>query len=235
MMFYGQNVAAFKIPWRVDMEAIFSECLDLEDCMLIHNMHLGDTSWLGAPLKAPLGDWKNTDATVFRHHPEMESHGTPNSWVARKNYMARWQWTELCSRTPGTMKALLPMQEWGSFLNAVRFLKLQPQSEVDWHSDNTPGKEFRITLGLSGMEEEVWQIDTGYGIQDIAMNAGELWFVDIALKHRVINRGTNPRYRLALQFYGPPTDALMKLYGQVTDRDIVFARQYDFRPPFREF
>lgn len=235
MMFYGQNVAAFKLPWSVDTPAIYSECQTLEESMLIHNMHLGEINWLGAPLKAPLGDWKNTDATVFRHNPEMEKFGAPDSWEARKSYMARWQWTELCSWTPKTMEALLPLQGWGSFLNAVRFLKLQPQSEVDWHSDNTPGKEFRITLGLSGMEQEVWQIDTGYGVRDIAMKAGELWFVDIALKHRVVNRGTKPRYRLALQFYGPPTDALMKLYRETSDQNIVFARQYDFRPPFREF
>ena len=114
-------------------------------------------------------------------------------------------------------------------------MKLDSHGEIDWHSDNTPGKEFRVTLGLAGMEDEVWQIDTGYGVKDISMKAGEFWFVDIALKHRVINTSKNPRYRLALQFYGPPKDALMALYDKTSDNDIVFARQYDFRPPFREF
>ena len=115
MMFYGQNVAAFRIPWEVDAESLLAECQGLELTMLLHNMHLGNTSWLGAPLKAPLGDWKNTDATVFRHHPEMEAHGAPNSREARKQYMARWQWTELCAWTPKTMEALLPTQDWGTF------------------------------------------------------------------------------------------------------------------------
>lgn len=232
MIFWGQNIAAFKIPIHVDLIKLREEMKKILPLMMIHNMHVGGLHWKTVALRSPYGRFEHNDAAFFRFLPEIQSVSARSDREKRVEYLKMWDWTEVCPHIPYTMELLEQVQSFGSFLTSVRFVELEGDSEIEWHSDNVPGKEFRISIGIDGMDQEFFEIDTGRGIQRIDAKAGEAWFIDIALKHRVVNRSLQPRRRLALQFYSPTSDRLLELYKATPAENIIYARDYDFNPPF---
>ncbi|KPL06627.1 hypothetical protein AMJ86_07830 [bacterium SM23_57] len=237
MIFYGLNVAAFKIPFPnlSDVwEDIRDECFRLEeaDCFLPHNMQTGKDTWRTASIKGALGNWRLTDPAFYRHLPEMKSVSGPNI-EDRLQYIDRWAYTELATFCPATTKFCQEVEGAGAFMNGARFLKLEPSAAIRYHYDNNPHKEFRVTLGLSGLSEETFVLNTGPNKwEPIPMKEGEAWFVDISLGHCVYNMGKTDRYRLGLQYYSPTSDWMLEMFKQ--SEHVVYAEQLRINPPFQE-
>jgi len=235
MIFYGLNVAAFKIPFPVlpDMwQDIRAEALNLEGCYLPHNMQTGKTQWETAAIKSALGNWRLTDPAFYRHLPEIQPHSGPTR-ENRVEYMKQWAYTELASHCPVTTQFCKMAENVGTFMTGARFLKVHPNAHVKYHWDNTPHKEFRVTLGLEGVENEEFMVNTGEKKWEvIPMEAGEAWFVDISLGHMVRNNGITPRYRLGMQFYAPTTDWMSRLFMQ--SDNIIYAEHLRLNSPFQD-
>lgn len=237
MIFYGLNVAAFKIPYPVLSDIwknIRDECFRLEEggCFLPHNMQTGKEKWETASIKGALGNWRLSDPAFYRHLPEMKSVSGPTT-EARQEYMKQWAYTELAAHCPVTTDFCQSIEGVGAFMSGARFLKLNPDSLVRYHYDNTPHKEFRVTLGLNGMEDEDFVIRTDTNQWElIPMKEGEAWFVDISLGHSVTNTGPKDRYRLGMQFYGPTTDWMLELFKD--SEHIIYAEHLRLNCPFQD-
>ena len=231
MIFYGLNVAAFKLPIDVPHKQLWEDCQKLSDCFLPHNMQVGEDMWETAAIKAAMGDWRLTDPGFYRHFPEFESNNG-QTWEQRQEYMKYWAYTELATHAKDTWRFCQDMEDMGAFMTGARFLKVSPEALVKYHWDNNPCKEFRITVGLKGMDHEEFVIQTGpskYTI--IPMKEGEAWFVDISLGHAVRNtHTTSDRYRLGFQYYGPGTDRLIELFTQ--SDNIIYADQLRMNATF---
>lgn len=235
MIFDGLNVAAFKIPYP-NMTDICSdmlgECklLDSAGCFIPHNMQTGRTNWRTASIKGALGNWRLSDPAFYRHLPEMIC-GKEQTREARQQYMKQWAYTELAAHCPKTTEFCQSIEGVGSFLSGARFLKLQSASTIKYHHDNNPHKEFRVTIGLSGIESENFVIHTGTNHWvSIPMKEGEAWFVDISLGHAVTNTTVGDRFRLGLQFYGPSSDWMLELFNK--SENIIYADQLHIDAPF---
>ena len=236
MIFYGLNVAAFKIPYPMLSDIwkpMRDECFKLEEvgCFLPHNMQTGGHAWRTASIKGALGNWRLTDPAFYRHLPEMASVSGATR-EAREAYMEQWAYTELAAHCPATTSFCQSIEGAGAFLNGARFLKLRPDSLIRYHYDNTPHKEFRITVGLSGIENEEFIVNNGLNKWTcIPMKEGEAWFVDISLGHAVSNPANEDRYRLGLQYYSPTTDWMLKMFEE--SEEIIYADQIRVNPPFQ--
>ncbi len=234
MIFYGLNVAAFRIPFPFENQWILDECMRLKNCFLPHNMQTGQDRWETAALKSALGNWRLTDPAFYRHLPEMSSVSGP-TMADRAEYMKQWAYTELAAHCPYTTAICQEMEGLGAFMSGARFLKVRQHATVDYHWDNTPHKEFRVTIGLSGMEDEEFVINTGPNKWvRLPMKTGEAWFIDISLGHAVTNKGDNNRYRLGMQFYSPTTDMLLDMFSRCDEKDIVYAEHLQLNSPFQE-
>ena len=234
MILYGLNVAAFRIPFIFEKEMILDECMAIQHCFLPHNMQTGQDMWETAAIKSARGNWRLTDPAFYRHMPEMKSVSGP-TLTDRKEYMKQWAYTELAAHCPYTTKICQEMEGLGAFMTGARFLKIRQNAHVDYHWDNTPHKEFRVTIGLKGMENEEFVINTGQNRwQTLPMKEGEAWFVDISLGHGVRNTGGDNRYRLGMQFYSPTTDMLLDMFSQCSEDDIIYAEHLRLNSPFQD-
>ena len=233
MIFNGQNVAAFKLPITIPVDDIITELelLEQHDLFLPHNMQVSDGTWGTASIKAPFGDYRLNDPIFYRDHPDIKSVSSLTNRSDRHEYMKRWLYTEICQTTPVTHKMSLDFEKYGSGLTTVRFLKMDGKSIIKQHCDNNPFKEFRLTIGLKGIDCEQFMINTGDDLETIPMKVGEVWFVDIGLSHLVVNECSIPRYRLGFQYYSPTTDALNELYNTCNESSIMFAKQYAIGAP----
>jgi hypothetical protein len=230
MIFYGLNVAAFKLPIDVPHQKLWNDCQRLSDCFLPHNMQTGGDIWETAAIKAAMGNWRLTDPGFYRHLPEL-SDCNDSCWKSREEYMRYWAYTELAVHAPDTWEFCMGIENLGSFMTGARFLKVHPGAMVKYHWDNNPGKEFRVTVGLHGMENEEFVIQTDSDkFETIPMKAGEAWFVDIGLGHAVHNTGTADRYRLGMQYYSPSSDVLLDLFTK--SENIIYAEQLKMNPSF---
>jgi hypothetical protein len=82
-------------------------------------------------------------------------------------------------------------------LRAVRLLRLGPGSRIREHRDHRLGYEdgqVRIHVPITTNPE----VDFVVNGDKLRMNAGESWYVNFNLPHRVVNRGTTPRVHLVI-------------------------------------
>ncbi|MNF95452.1 L-proline cis-4-hydroxylase [compost metagenome] len=80
---------------------------------------------------------------------------------------------------------------------AVRLLRLGPQSEIKEHVDNDTSYEdgfFRIHIPIITNSEVFFYVDK----KRIPMKMGESWYANFQLPHSVENRSTEPRIHLTL-------------------------------------
>ena len=226
MILYGLNVAAFKLPIEVPVDSIIEEMEQFEDCFIPHNMQIGQVGWETVSLKGALGNWSFSDPAFYQWRPEMNPfYGSDHTKTQRLKYLSKWAYTELSCFAPRTTNFVKSLEGLGSFLNGARFLKVNPESHIDFHADNNPHKEFRVTIGLSGIEDEDFVIQTSNNkLVTIPMKVGEAWFVDISLGHAVYNLGKKPRYRLGLQYYSPTSDALLEMFKHAKEDDIIYSK-----------
>ena len=225
MIFHGLNIAAFKLPVEVPLEGLLTECHRLEDTFLPHNLQLSGHHWEAGAIKGALGNWTFSDPAFYKWRKGFKpEHGHDHDRDERIAYEKLWAYTELACFAPVTTRFVKSIEDLGAFLNGARFLKIHPGRALDYHCDNNPHKEFRVTVGLEGMEDEEFVIQTAPSkYQTIPMKAGEAWFVDISLGHAVSNRGNNPRYRLGMQYYSPTSDRMLRLFEQTDAADIIYA------------
>ena len=232
MIFYGLNVAAFKLPISVPHREMLNECHALYDCFLPHNMQTGKTGWRTAAIKAALGNWRLTDPGFYRRLPEMDD-VNGQTMKERREYMRQWAYTELASHCPKTTRFCQDIENLGSFMTGARFLQVTATHFINFHQDNNPHKEFRVTVGLEGMDDEEFVIQTGPDeFVNIPMKEGEAWFVDIGLGHAVRNSKDAPRYRLGLQYYSPTCDRMLKLFEEADPESVIYARHLQLGAPF---
>ena len=233
MIFYGMNVAAFKLPIVVPHREIVRECVQLSAVAIPHNLQLGKDQWETISIKGALGNWRLTDPPFYRDLPEFASTSGARR-EERREYMKLWGYTELACHAPVTTEFCQSVENLGAFMTGARFLKVPAQSFVKWHQDNNPHKEFRVTVGLSGMEHESFTIQTGKNrFETIPMKVGEAWFVDIGLGHEVRNtHHVGNRYRLGLQYYSPTTDRMLDLFDRSTA--VIYAEQIEVNAPLEE-
>ena len=118
-------------------------------------------------------------------------------------------------------------------MTGARFLQVTATHFINFHQDNNPHKEFRVTVGLEGMDDEEFVIQTGPDeFVNIPMKEGEAWFVDIGLGHAVRNSKDAPRYRLGLQYYSPTSDRMLKLFEEADPESVIYARHLQLGAPF---
>jgi hypothetical protein len=80
---------------------------------------------------------------------------------------------------------------------AVRLLRLGPQSEIKEHVDNDTSYEdgfFRIHIPILTNSEVFFYVDK----KRVVMNMGECWYANFQLPHSVENKSTEPRIHLTL-------------------------------------
>ena len=80
---------------------------------------------------------------------------------------------------------------------AVRLLRLGPQSEIKEHVDNDTSYEdgfFRIHIPIITNEEVFFYVDK----KRVPMKMGECWYANFQLPHSVENKSTEPRIHLTL-------------------------------------
>lgn len=82
-------------------------------------------------------------------------------------------------------------------LLAVRFLRLGPASRIKPHTDLDLGfedGEVRIHVPVSTDDDVEFLLDG----QPVHMAEGEVWYLDLNLRHSVVNRGVRPRVHLVV-------------------------------------
>lgn len=224
MMLNGKNVAAFKLPIEAH-PGIVSDCRWCVPMMTRHNMQVSGSDWRGVALRAPLNRFTMNDPAAYRKF--LNPGETRDD---RLEYQRQWGWTEVAAHCSATTGWLADHMDLGQFMGLTKFMEVIGHGKIRFHSDNVPGKEFRIAVGLEGIENEVFLMNAGKGIQKLQMKPLEVWFIDIAMAHAVFNKSDQPRYRLGAQFYGPPTDRLMDMFYR--SEEIIYAADYDYEPPF---
>lgn len=132
------------------------------------------------------GDWsgaalRSVDGVAGRLYPD------PTASTAYAD-------TPLLARCPHTAAALatLPCP-----LLAVRFLRLGPGSCIKPHTDLNLGfddGEVRLHVPLSGGEGVEFLLDG----RPVVMVEGEVWYLDLNLRHSVLNTGARPRVHLVV-------------------------------------
>jgi hypothetical protein len=82
-------------------------------------------------------------------------------------------------------------------LRSVRLLRLGPRSRIREHRDYNLGYEdgeVRIHVPVNTNPD----VDFFVNGQKLPMDAGESWYINFNLPHRVVNRGTTPRIHLVV-------------------------------------
>jgi len=80
---------------------------------------------------------------------------------------------------------------------AVRLLRLDPQSEIKEHVDNDTSYEdgfFRIHIPIVTNDDVFFYVDK----KRVPMKMGECWYANFQLPHSVENNGTEPRIHFTL-------------------------------------
>ncbi len=98
---------------------------------------------------------------------------------------------------PGAQGCRTPRAGFAVLLLAVRFLRLRPGSRIREHTDLALGfdaGEVRIHVPVSTDPEVVFLLDG----RRVEMGEGEAWYLDLNLRHSVVNSGTAPRVHLVV-------------------------------------
>ena len=89
------------------------------------------------------------------------------------------------------------LRAFASPLLAVRFLRLGPGGRIKEHADLNLGfedGEVRIHVPVTTDAEVAFYLDG----RRIDMGAGEAWYLDLNLRHSVVNRGSTERVHLVI-------------------------------------
>ena len=168
--------ASARLPWRFDAAALRADAgaLHAGDWIPHFNTAYYEGDWSGAALRSVGGQ-------AGRLYPDPTASGD-------------FADTPLLDRCPGVRAALCQLQ---CPLLAARFLRLGPGSRIREHRDYNLGYEdgeVRIHVPVSTDPAVEFLLDG----QRIDMAEGEAWYLDLNLRHAVVNRGPTPRVHLVV-------------------------------------
>lgn len=169
-----QGMRTARLPWRFDTAAALAEVNALPASLWRTHFNEGRHD----------GGWQ---ALALRSAPEAPIDIVPID-VAASGY-ANTPALEQCP----TLCAMLDTMAlpWKS----VRLMQLLPGCEIKEHTDAgvcAARGEARLHVPLQTGEQVFFHVDG----ERIPLRAGECWYVDVSLPHRVRNRGSQPRVHL---------------------------------------
>lgn len=166
-----------RLPLSFPLEPLLGALADLpEDAWTPHfNSAYHDGDWSGITL---LGPSQTRNAVLPAQGPGSAAAAA----VASRWHSARWA---------------EPLQAIASPISSARLLRLGPGARIREHRDPDLGEQqgdVRLHLPLRSHPQVEFILDG----QAVPMQAGELWFLDLARPHRVENRSEHSRVHLVL-------------------------------------
>lgn len=165
-----------RLPWAFDAAGLRADVDALEPTDWVPHFNTGyyEGDWSGAALRS-------VDGQAGRLYPD------PTASAAFAD-------TPLLARCPNAAAVLGTLR---CPLLAVRFLRLGPGSSIREHTDLDLGfedGEVRIHVPVS-TDADVRFLHDG---EQVDMAAGEAWYLDLNLRHAVVNSGRAPRVHLVM-------------------------------------
>jgi len=165
-----------RLPWRFDVAGLRADVdsLDPSDWVPHFNTGYYEGDWSGAALRS-VG-------------------GQPGRLYPDPTASAAFEDTPLLGRCPNVVAALAAFR---CPLLAVRFLRLGPGSRIREHADLDLGfddGEVRIHVPVT-TDPDVEFLHHG---QRVDMAEGEAWYLDLNLRHAVVNAGRTARVHLVV-------------------------------------
>lgn len=170
------NPSCARLPLSFDLEALNAEVRALADDEWVPHFNTGYY----------IGDWSGAAIRSFEGR-ERWLYPDPTTQTSYAD-------TALLTRSPAIANAL---NSFECTLLAARLLRLGPNSSIKEHTDLDLGiedGEARIHVPLSTNDSTIFWLDG----QPVPMRAGEAWYLNLNLRHRVENRGTTPRIHLVI-------------------------------------
>ena len=165
-----------RLPWRFDAAGLQADvaALSPDDWVPHFNRSYYEGDWSGAALRSVGGE-------AGRLYPDPTLAGA-------------YADTPLLDRCP---HAAAVVRTFACPLLAVRFLRLGPGGRIKEHADLNLGfedGEVRIHVPVATDPDVAFYLDG----RRIDMGAGEAWYLDLNLRHSVINRGPTERVHLVI-------------------------------------
>lgn len=165
-----------RLPWGVDAAALRADVEGLapEEWIPHFNTAYYAGDWSGVPLRSVGGE-------AGRLYPNPTASGEFDD-------------TPVLARCPGVQALLATLR---CPLLAVRFLRLGPDSRIREHRDLNLGfddGEVRLHVPVTTDPAVEFLLDR----QPVRMEPGEVWYLDLNLRHSVVNAGTEPRVHLVV-------------------------------------
>ena len=165
-----------RLPWRVDAEALRADAEGLapEEWIPHFNTAYYEGDWSGVPLRSVGGEAR-------RLYPNPTASG-------------EFRDTPVLVRCPGVQAFVATLR---CPLLAVRFLRLGPGSRIREHRDLNLGfedGEVRLHVPVTTDPAVEFLLDR----EPVRMEPGEVWYLDLNLRHSVVNAGTEPRVHLVV-------------------------------------
>jgi len=165
-----------KLPWQFDADLLAADVDGLGAADWVPHFNTGyyEGDWSGAALRSVGGE-------AGRLYPDPTA-------------AASFADTPLMGRCPGVRAAL---DRFLCPLLAVRFLRLGAGSRIREHKDYNLGfadGEVRIHVPVRAVEGVEFLLDG----RRVDMAEGEAWYLDLNLRHSVVNHGDRPRVHLVV-------------------------------------
>ena len=142
-------------------------------------------------------------------HESWQDYGYANAEDAAKDFV----WTEAAKECPVTMNFLLeafPCKQYGR----VRLMLVEAGGFISLHSDTKHRLLENINIPLSNPKECIWQWGDG---EELFMEPGVPYAMNISYQHAVYNRSTEDRYHLIVARHDS-TDEWRKLIDQAATK-----------------
>jgi hypothetical protein len=169
-------LSAIRLPLRFDPEPLRADVLALraDDWIPHFNTAYYQGDWSGVALRSVGG-------VARQLYPDPNPKGS-------------YEDTEILARCPAIAAAVAAFD---CEKTAVRLLRLGPGASVREHTDYNLGYEdgeVRFHVPVLTSTSSVFELEG----RQIEMLAGESWYVDFNLRHRVANEGAEPRVHLVI-------------------------------------
>jgi mannose-6-phosphate isomerase-like protein (cupin superfamily) len=169
-------LSSYRLPLSFDAEQLQADLERIRPAEWVAHFNTRDYDgdWHGVALRAVAGD----AACIF----------------ANPNAQGKYGATAVLARCPYLQMVLSQFQ---CPLNSVRLLRLGAGAVIREHRDHQLGfaeGEVRLHIPVTTNPDVAFVVNG----RRLVMNAGECWYIDFSLPHRVANRGSTDRVHLIL-------------------------------------